>query len=222
MKVTLRNFGSNFDNTNAATTSVRQMLGGVILSILFSASMSQSFAAGRVFQVLGACNGGQAEFIGNVKKGRSQLTSLGPNDIAGFFYEGIEGQTIGSLRNAQALFEVPADASTYEVVIRVKVTGKPNKIQNFYVAGHGHEKLPNLPVRPLNGDQSQLSLAFVGQDLLVEGSKLSAEDTVEKISFIFHSTEKVQGSAIQCHIDQVAYGGAVAPIVLEPVTCNLR
>lgn len=95
-------------------------------------------------------------------------------------------------------------------------------MQNFNVAGEGHRGVPNLPTRPINNDRTALALAFNQQDLLVEGSKLTADDTIEKISFIFNGTNKAKGNPVRCDVDYAAYAGQTAPIILEPVTCNLK
>ncbi len=180
---------------------------------------SQPANANTVVQTLGACNGAQAQFLGNTHKGRSQLTSFGPDSYAGFFLSGISGTTIKNFKFLLATFETPADASTYEVTLRVVVQGLPNRVQNFSVGADSNPLLPNLPT-----DQSGTRQVadFNGGNLVGGKSSLSENDVIEKVSFIFNSTEKVTGRATKCLIVDTSYDDKVLPLSLETPRCNLK
>ncbi|HEY9679529.1 MAG TPA: hypothetical protein V6C76_16085 [Drouetiella sp.] len=188
-------------------------------------SLASQQADARVYQALGACDGAQAQFIGTPKKGRAQLTSFGgPTSIAGFVLENTEGIAISALRITQVYYEGPVDLTSYDAVIHVSVqrAGKPNLVQNFKLVASEEAGTLELPTRPLKQDGSERALSFSGDDLLEHSTKLKSDDRIGKLSFFFHAKKGAVPTATRLFIDSVGYGGEPAPVLLEPVTCNLR
>jgi hypothetical protein len=186
---------------------------------------SPAFAADRVLQVLGACNNGKAQFIGNSKKGRSQLTSPSNVDDAGFFLENLEGKTISQLSSISIGFQRPDGVGVSEFLLHVRVAGaQADKIQNFIIGAPdpNHPDLPNLPVREPSESGFTVDLNVHASELVGGKSNLQDSDVIKKLSFVFHSTSPTPLQNRTQYIDDVYYAGSRVSLVLDPVTCNLR
>lgn len=196
-----------------------------VVSVLAIVFTSPVLAADRVLQVLGACNGGKAQFIGNSKKGRSQLTSASNVDDAGFFLENLEGKTISQLSSIFVGFQRPDGVGVSEFLLHVRVAGaEADKVQNFIIgaADPNHPDLPNLPVREPSEPGFSVDLNVHASELVGGKSNLQDSDVIKKLSFVFHSTSPTQLQNRTQYIDDVYYAGSRVSLVLDPVTCNLR
>jgi len=193
-----------------------------ILAVLFafaSNSMRPATAADRVQYVLGRCGNADAEFIGNRRRGASELISFAPDGDAGIVLLGVEGKTISELSGFFAAFEPPPTAG-YKFHLRVKVAGEDsNRIQSFTIGPDNNPNLPNLPTSN-DGAEGKRGVNINRVDLLSAKSKLKATDVILKISFIFSASKKNTKEIL--FIDAVGYGGLPVYLVLEPVTCNLK
>ena len=206
---------------NSKVISISKQRTVVALSAMCALSIMSStpaFAAERVFQLLGACNGGRAEFSGSSKKGRSQLSSAMADAIAGFFLDGVEGKTVSQLSTISVTFEPPDSATATEFTMRIRVAGSEvDRIQNFHIGNETFKNLPNLPTRKTGAGYEVLILP---EQLIGGKSRLTGDEVIKKISFIFNS--KATGAVYKQFIDAVEYDDAPVSLLLDPVTCNLR
>jgi len=202
--------------------ALRQRLSRALLSVIFTLPLVTSapvLAAERILQVLGACDRADAQYVGNRKHGRTELTSFQPSGDAGVLIEGVEGKTISQLATVVVEFEPPATAGSSTFILRIKVEGlNGDRVQRFTIGPDTDPDLPNLPTRPVDGNR--LEVQIPRNALLDEKSKLKLTDKITKYAFLF-STTKTNSTQVQ-HIDHVFYAGSPIYVVLEPLTCNLR
>lgn len=195
-------------------------LGIVFLSMAIAtaaASNLPALAANRVVQVLGKCGSASAQYLGNRKHGNTELISFQPSGDAGIVIEGLEGKTISELQTIFIAFEPPEILGTYTFVLRIKVAGEQSdKIQNFTIGPDSNPNVPNLPT-DTDGDTQSVNISSL--DLVGGKSKLTGNEVVRKVSFLF-SSAKVSKQTL--FIDDVRYAGFPVYLLLEPVTCNLK
>lgn len=194
----------------------------VFLSLMLAVPLCMAMsttASADVIQTLGACNGGKAEFIGNISRGRAQFTLFGPNSYAGFYLNGVAGTSIQRFQEVVIDYLPPQDLSKCEITLRVAVAGLPNRVQDFTVGADSNPNLPNLRAVQAGGIYR---LRFDGSDLVGKKSKLSPKDTITKVSFIFNATANANGDMTPCFTLNVLYNDNLLPISLTPPTCNLK
>ncbi|MBS1952561.1 MAG: hypothetical protein JST89_00100 [Cyanobacteria bacterium SZAS-4] len=173
---------------------------------------AQAQGTTRIFRVLGKCQKGQgpadAQFIGNTKKGRTELISFGPQAYAGFDLEGIENTPFRNLKTMFIEWQPPAyDKGTF--FLRVKTTD--GKTQMFTVGSTNNQTLPNLPFESQSGDRPTLNIQPAS--LIGANSKIKATDTISKISFLF--TGNKYGPRMELFVDYFGYNGFPVPILIE-------
>lgn len=194
---------------------VRKSLAMLTLSIAMLIAVqtcAQAEGTARIFRVLGKCLKGQgsadARFVGNSKKGRTELTSFGPQAYAGFDLEGIENTPFSNLKTMFVEWQPPAfDQGTF--FLRVKTTD--GKVQMFTVGSTNNQTLPNIPFEKLFEGKPTLNIQRLS--LLGPNSKISETDTIKKISFLFSGNK--YGPRRELFVDYFSYGAFPVPLLLE-------
>ncbi len=196
----------------AGARKLSAMLTLSIAMLIGAQTCAQAQQASRIFRVLGKCERGQgsadAQFIGNTKKGRTELSSFGPQAFAGFDLEGVENTKFSNLKTIFVEWQPPAfDQATF--FLRVKTTD--GKVQMFTVGSTNNSTLPNIPFERLFEGKPTVNIQR--DSLLGPNSKISDTDTIQKISFLFSGNK--YGPRTTLFIDYFSYGAFPVPILLE-------